>query len=443
MWVLILAAPALFLYMGSPMLIYFVSGTRKYYEKNLQENLDSLFIFSGDEDYLADKQKAKIREEINEKFSVNKNEFGEVSSISILDKDRRLRKIKETYELENILNDIDSETYYLASVIFSCYDKKTYIAKVQEDVKVLHSEIFNEKPTKGIEAILVAAMTIIDTDISRNKYNPETELAFFINSGIYSIINWLDSEGNTPTHLENAYSFFNIVAEGFDKKELRILTNNLSKYALLIAKMRIPEGIQTALDECIQIEYEKNISEIELIAESLGVKLDETDHYFLSEAMAFHDNIAGQHNMDLKLMSFDYYTNEAYEKLDPEDKIGHRYTQMLDTVLKIAELPMEDSDQTTREEAFDKRNSLLKLADATTKILLELTEDEEGQKYFMQYNKHVELYASILNEFYQEPVEMELIKQDHPRPKNDPTPITHLQDKRHKSYRGNLPNGRR
>ncbi len=50
------------------MLIYFVSGTAKYYEKNLKENLDSLFIFSGDEDHLADKQKMKIREEINGKL---------------------------------------------------------------------------------------------------------------------------------------------------------------------------------------------------------------------------------------------------------------------------------------------------------------------------------------------------------------------------------------
>ena len=50
------------------MLIYFVSGTAKYYEKNLKENLDSVFIFSGDEDHLADKQKMKIREEINGKL---------------------------------------------------------------------------------------------------------------------------------------------------------------------------------------------------------------------------------------------------------------------------------------------------------------------------------------------------------------------------------------
>ncbi|NHJ06052.1 MAG: hypothetical protein EAX90_14585 [Candidatus Heimdallarchaeota archaeon] len=63
-----LIAPALFFYMISPMLIYFLSGAGNYYRNNLRENIDSLFIFSGDEEGLTDDQKEKIRDEINKKL---------------------------------------------------------------------------------------------------------------------------------------------------------------------------------------------------------------------------------------------------------------------------------------------------------------------------------------------------------------------------------------
>ncbi|MHA1367885.1 MAG: hypothetical protein ACTSP5_15965, partial [Candidatus Heimdallarchaeota archaeon] len=68
LWSVILFAPALFIYMISPMIIYFISGLGNYYKKNLQDNIDSLFIFSDDEKISDEKQKNKIREEIDNKL---------------------------------------------------------------------------------------------------------------------------------------------------------------------------------------------------------------------------------------------------------------------------------------------------------------------------------------------------------------------------------------
>ncbi|MHA1356391.1 MAG: hypothetical protein ACTSR1_14595, partial [Candidatus Heimdallarchaeota archaeon] len=67
-YAIILFAPALFIYMISPMIIYFISGLGNYYKKNLQDNIDSLFIFSDDEKISDEKQKNKIREEIDNKL---------------------------------------------------------------------------------------------------------------------------------------------------------------------------------------------------------------------------------------------------------------------------------------------------------------------------------------------------------------------------------------
>lgn len=64
LWALMLVAPALFIYMISPMLIYFISGIGKHYEKKLQENVDSIFIFSDDIESLSEKQRALIRQSI-------------------------------------------------------------------------------------------------------------------------------------------------------------------------------------------------------------------------------------------------------------------------------------------------------------------------------------------------------------------------------------------
>ena len=64
--------------------------------------------------------------------------------------------------------------------------------------------------------------------------------------------------------------------------------------------------------------------------------------------MAFRDNLAGQHNIDLELMNFDLYTDEAYEKLDPELRIGHQYTRLIDIVLRMVKLPMNDEDPDVR-----------------------------------------------------------------------------------------------
>jgi len=68
LWALMLVAPALFIYMVSPMLIYFISGVGNFYENNLQKNIDELFIFSDDEASLTKKQKEKIREAIDKQL---------------------------------------------------------------------------------------------------------------------------------------------------------------------------------------------------------------------------------------------------------------------------------------------------------------------------------------------------------------------------------------
>ncbi|MHA1212319.1 MAG: hypothetical protein ACTSSH_07645, partial [Candidatus Heimdallarchaeota archaeon] len=64
LWAFMLIAPALFLYISSPMLIYFVSGVGKTYERQLLNNIEELFIFEGDEDTLSTKQKGQIHEAI-------------------------------------------------------------------------------------------------------------------------------------------------------------------------------------------------------------------------------------------------------------------------------------------------------------------------------------------------------------------------------------------
>ncbi|NHK31285.1 MAG: hypothetical protein FK730_08030 [Asgard group archaeon] len=61
LWALMLVAPALFIYMISPMMIYFVSGIGKQYEKKLRENVDSIFIFSDDIESLSEEQRTRIR----------------------------------------------------------------------------------------------------------------------------------------------------------------------------------------------------------------------------------------------------------------------------------------------------------------------------------------------------------------------------------------------
>ncbi len=65
LWALMLIAPALFLYMVSPILIYFMSGVGKFYDKKLRENRETLFIFEDDEESLTEKQKVRISEAID------------------------------------------------------------------------------------------------------------------------------------------------------------------------------------------------------------------------------------------------------------------------------------------------------------------------------------------------------------------------------------------
>lgn len=68
LWALMLIAPALFLYMISPIIIFNVTGVSQYHEKNLQENIDSLFIFPDDQATLEEPQRRKVQEAIEKQL---------------------------------------------------------------------------------------------------------------------------------------------------------------------------------------------------------------------------------------------------------------------------------------------------------------------------------------------------------------------------------------
>ncbi|MEA2071608.1 MAG: hypothetical protein U9O98_10005, partial [Asgard group archaeon] len=64
-WALMAIAPALFIYIISPILIYYISGIGKHYKQNLQDHIDSLFIFSGDLEGMDEKTKDEIYKKID------------------------------------------------------------------------------------------------------------------------------------------------------------------------------------------------------------------------------------------------------------------------------------------------------------------------------------------------------------------------------------------
>jgi hypothetical protein len=68
LWGFMLIAPALFIYMISPMLIYFMSGVGKYYDKKLRSSIDTLFVFSDDIEGLSKEQKNHINQAIENKL---------------------------------------------------------------------------------------------------------------------------------------------------------------------------------------------------------------------------------------------------------------------------------------------------------------------------------------------------------------------------------------
>ncbi|MBD3192338.1 MAG: hypothetical protein GF308_16995 [Candidatus Heimdallarchaeota archaeon] len=68
LWALILFAPALFLYMISPIIIFNITGVSRYHKKNLEANIDSLFIFPDDQAALEEPQRQKVRKAIEEQL---------------------------------------------------------------------------------------------------------------------------------------------------------------------------------------------------------------------------------------------------------------------------------------------------------------------------------------------------------------------------------------
>ncbi|HUU79273.1 MAG TPA: hypothetical protein VMX55_13085 [candidate division Zixibacteria bacterium] len=116
-----LIAPALFFYMISPMMIYFVSGAGSYYRNNLRENIDSLFIFSGDEEGLSDAQKEKIRDEINKKLIPQLED--EVKGLYI---DSFVNRSKSNKY--NLLSSF--ETLFLFSIIWSMFSLADFVGVI-------------------------------------------------------------------------------------------------------------------------------------------------------------------------------------------------------------------------------------------------------------------------------------------------------------------------
>ncbi len=144
-----LIAPALFFYMLSPVFIYYVSGAGKYYEKNLKENLDSLFIFSDDEDHLVDKQKLKIREEINEKLIPRL--VKDVKGLYIDSYISRSRSDKKN----NLLSSFES--LFLFSILWSILSLADFIGVI-----ILHYTpialdfVYIDQITNGINVVIFA-----------------------------------------------------------------------------------------------------------------------------------------------------------------------------------------------------------------------------------------------------------------------------------------------
>ena len=121
LWALMLIAPALFFYMISPVLIYFVSGAGSFYQKNLLENIDELFIFSDDEKGLSLSQKEKIREEIKDKLIPNL-----VNDVKGLYIDSFVNRTKSNKA--NLLSSF--ETLFLFSVIWSIFSTADFIGVI-------------------------------------------------------------------------------------------------------------------------------------------------------------------------------------------------------------------------------------------------------------------------------------------------------------------------
>ena len=159
LWALMLFAPAVFFYMISPMLIYFIGGAGKYYEKNLRENIDSLFIFSDDEDRLTNEQKDKIRQEINEKLVPEL--VGEVRGLYIDSYINRSQDNKKNGLLTSF------ETLFLFSLIWSMFSLADFVGVI-----ILHYTpialdfIYIDQISNPINVIIFALLFITLTILS-------------------------------------------------------------------------------------------------------------------------------------------------------------------------------------------------------------------------------------------------------------------------------------
>ncbi|MFW9924417.1 MAG: hypothetical protein ACFFDW_14130 [Candidatus Thorarchaeota archaeon] len=122
LWALMLVAPALFFYMISPMFIYFVSGTGKNYESNLKGNLETLFIFSDDEQDLTENQKGKLREAITTNLIPQL-----VASVRGLYIDSYVSRSRNSKK-DNLLSSF--ETLFLFSTIWSIFSLSDFVGVI-------------------------------------------------------------------------------------------------------------------------------------------------------------------------------------------------------------------------------------------------------------------------------------------------------------------------
>ncbi|NHJ48270.1 MAG: hypothetical protein FK733_10830 [Asgard group archaeon] len=119
LWALMLVAPALFIYMISPILIYFMSGVGKHYDKKLREGIDELFIFSDDIDGIKNEQKIRIHESIETKLIPQL-----VIKVRELYIDSYVSRIRRNSK-NNLLSSF--ETLFLFSIIWSILSLADFI----------------------------------------------------------------------------------------------------------------------------------------------------------------------------------------------------------------------------------------------------------------------------------------------------------------------------
>jgi uncharacterized protein YutE (UPF0331/DUF86 family) len=168
LWSLMLIAPALFIYMISPIFIYYICGIGNVYEKNLRENIDELFIFHDDIEGLVKEQQNEIRTAIEEKLIPNlvKN----AQSVYI---DSYISRTNKTQK-DNLLSSF--ETLFLFSIIWSILSLADFIGVIilhYTPIKLDFMELdqISNPVNVAVFAIIFLALTAISDIVAYYSLN--------------------------------------------------------------------------------------------------------------------------------------------------------------------------------------------------------------------------------------------------------------------------------